>query len=452
MRLLLTILFIIKVSFAQINVVSYGAIPNDGINDYTAFKKVSDTLNARGGNTVVTIPSGIYDLRPPYLDNFPDSIQTINQWNVFSLSNCSNVSFIGSGAVTIKYMDNIPFGAKAGIIGVDSSVHIGSLFRFYYCSNISISNINAHGNQQNFHLLNHYGIGTNAYEREHEGVFVENVTGLTISNCNFNYFGRDGIMLLENQSGLKTKNIYIFNSQFNGNGRNGLSHLGGDSIYITSCSFNNNGMVRISSNPASGVDIEPERSAIARNTFFTGCTFSNNNGYSLVSGHNTDSYKIEFNRCSIYNFNNVSLYSSSPLLTFNNCEIVGPVLTGNFPADSVNVFYRCNFSDSLVGYSYSDMGYNYIVSVGTYVPFTECTFTAYKNSIVYSDNNFSTFTNCWFNAMYSSDTGYGNKAIQTNYSTFNGCFFKKGSYPDYKTELNSPSRHNTVNCSTFITF
>lgn len=444
MKRLITLLLLFNVAKGQtIAVTDYGAIANDGLNDYVAFKKVSDTINARGGFTSVVFAAGTYNIRPPYLDTYPDSVQTASQWDVFSLINCNTITFTGIGTVIIKLMDSVPFGVKPGMAVGDSSVHIGSLFRFEQCRNITITNITGDGNMDGMRLLNPYGVGPNPYEREHEGLFILNVDNLVLENCSFKKYGRDGYLILENQSGIKTKNLFAKNCTFNSNGRDGVSWTGGDNVVFIDCEFNYNSKGRVGSNPGSGLDIEPERGAKCINGKFYNCIFSDNYGYSVVTGHPTDAYNILFDGGNIYNFQNLALFTSTPLVFFKNIKFVGQILTANFPADSANTFYRCSFSDSLPGYIYNHT--NYIISVGTNIRFDWCNFIAHNSSILYSENSGGVYNNCVFNALFTSNNGYGALALQTNYATYNSCVFRKSSYADFNAVLLDVSRFNTLN-------
>lgn len=434
------------VSYNPINIADYGAIPNDGLNDYAAFKKISDTINARGGNTVVNFnQQGQYDIRPPYLDTYPDSIQTNSQWDVFSLSNCTNVTFNSIGVVTIKLMNNVPFGVKS----VGQHAHIGSLFRFTNCTYITVNGIIGDGNMDGMHLLGNYGVGRNPYELEHEGVFILNSGNVTVTNSTFKNFGRDGIMMLQETVGTRTKKNYFYNSKFNDNGRNGFSWLGGDSTNFKQCEFIGNAQGRISENPGSGLDIEPERNSLCTEGIFTTCKFSDNAGYSVVTGSLDEAYNFTFDGCEIYNFQNLSLYVASPYFYFRNTRFVGKMLLNFFEVNYANSpsFINCSFSDSLAGYI-NDRG-SYMIAFGRYAKFSSCNFVSYGSMFCYSEGDSVVFDRPIFNALFTTPTNFGNNCFALSGTIFNNATFKNVPYPNYLNILTDTSRHITLNRCTF---
>lgn len=434
----------------EISVADYGALPNTG-NNYNAFVALSDYINSVGGNVKVIFPPGQYYIRPPYLDIDPDQIIAgPYQYDVFSLFNCSTVLFQGASGVNIKLMDDVPFGIKPDTPG-DASVHIGSLFRFTDCTYITISKITANGNMANMHLLDNYGEGANPYEREHEGIFILNSNNIRVLNCNFDNFGRDALHILQDPDfDLETKDCYFSNCNFNWSGRNGISMTAGDNMTFISCNAVNNSKGIIKTNPGSALDIEPERGALCTNSKFVRCVFRNNAGYSVVSGSAEEAYNITFDRCLIYNYYNLALLCSAPYHSFKNCNFIGTVLltAADFSLGSSPYFEDCIFKDAVTNYPHSHS--NYIISLGDYNMFVNCSFYATESTICYSEGGHARFDNCVFYSSFTTDTGYGDNCFLISETEFNNCVFSRdNNFPDYLSTLEDPLRDITLNNCTF---
>lgn len=440
----------------------FGAIANDNRSDQQAFNKAAAYINEHKGNTRLIISRGKYlvGLKPRYSrdEDIPTSTASLN--DVMQLKNCDNVTIEGVGNVLIRFADGLPFGTlpnRPG--GADSSVHIGSLFRLINCTNISFLNFSADGNNENFRLLKTWGVGKNAYEREHEGLFILNCQQVTVNNVSLKGFGRDGTMILQDADQVPVKNIYFTNCSFNNNGRNGLSWCGGENIHLYNCRFNNNGKGKISTNPASGLDIEPERYAPCKKGNIIKCEFSNNAGYSVVSGY-ADASDVTFDSCIINGNTNYALLCSSPRFTFKNSAIAGGSLLCYDAAnekDGTNII-NCSFTDSLAKKKVFTA--SYLVGItGRYARFESCSFTGYKVPVIYTeikkkkakaDSENSLFTNCSFNVYFKKASTWGKHGFLVSHSKFVDCTFRSGGYADFKRILNDPEKNVREQKSIFI--
>ena len=295
---------------------NFGAIPNDKCSDQKAFNDAAAYINKRKGNVKLIIGEGTYLVGPPY--NYKSSYKNLplsQQWDVLALTNCNNVIIEGQGMPSIKFLDNIPFGCVPYRSDKkDSSVHIGSLFRFISCNNVSMRDINAHGNNTNFRLLHNWGVGANPYEREHEGLFILNCKDVTVQNSNFNYFGRDGLMILEDQDKQPVQRLRFTDCNFNYNGRDGVSWCGGADVSFYNCNFNYNASGKIVTNPGSGAAIfSYDAPSEPMGIKITNCTFTDtlpgkrvfrNNYMVSIQGR-----YMRFNNCTFTSFIVPSLYT-----------------------------------------------------------------------------------------------------------------------------------------------
>ncbi len=440
----------------------FGAIANDNRSDQQAFNKAAAYINEHKGNTRLIISRGKYlvGIKPRYSrkEDIPTGATSLN--DVMKLQNCNNVTIEGAGNVLIRFADGLPFGTlpnRPG--GADSSVHIGSLFRLINCTNISFLNFSADGNNENFKLLKTWGVGNNAYEREHEGLFILNCQQVNANNVSFNGFGRDGAMILQDADKIPVKSIFFTNCSFNNNGRNGLSWCGGENIRLYNCRFNNNGKGKISTNPAAGLDIEPERYALCKKGSIVKCEFINNGGYSVVSGY-AEASDVLFDSCTITGNSNYALLCSSSGFIFKNTAIAGCSLLSydaTNEGDGMN-FINCSFTDSLVKKKIFTL--NYLVAItGRYAKFEGCTFTSYKKPVLYTevkkkksreDNENIFFNNCAFNVYFKKPSTWGSYAFLVSHSKFVGCTFRSGGYADFKRILNDPEKNVQQQKSVFV--
>ena len=468
LKYLLLIYFHISLTIsagAQVKTVylsDFGAIANDNRSDQQAFNKAAEYINARKGNTRLIISRGKYlvGVKPRYSrdDDIPTGAASLN--NVMNFENCDNLIIEGTGNVLIRFADGLPFGTLTNRPGsADSSVHIGSLFRLINCTNITMLNFTADGNNENFRLLKTWGEGTNSYEREHEGLFILNCQQVTINNVSFLNFGRDGAMILQDADKMPVKNIVFTNCSFNNNGRDGLSWCGGENISLYNCRFNNNGKGKISTNPAAGLDIEPERYALCKKGSIIKCVFSNNGGNSVVSGY-AEASDVIFDSCIITGNSNYALLCASPGFSFKNTAIAGCSLLSYDAAnekDGMN-FINCSFTDSLL--KKKVFAPNYLVAItGRYAKFDNCSFTSYKKPALYTevkkkkskeDNENSFFNNCTFNVYFKKPSTWGPYAFLVSHSKFVGCTFRSAGYADFKRIINDPEKNVRQQKSIFI--
>jgi hypothetical protein len=458
-------LFSAFAAHAQVKTVylsDFGAIANDKRPDQQAFNKAAQYINEHKGNTRLIISRGKYLVgsKPRYSrdEDIPTSSASLN--DVMKLHNCNNVTIEGESNVLIKFENGLPFGTLPNRPGrADSAVHIGSLFRLINCTNISFLNFSADGNNENFRLLKIWGVGNNAYEREHEGMFILNCQQVTANNVAFNGFGRDGAMILQDEDKIPVKNIFFANCSFNNNGRNGLSWCGGENIRIYNCRFNNNGKGKIVTNPSSGLDIEPERYAPCKKGSIIKCEFSNNAGYSVVSGY-ADASDVSFDSCTITGNSNYALFCGSPGFTFKNTAIAGSCLLTYDAAnekDGMN-FTNCSFTDSLL--KKNIFSPNYLVGItGRYARFESCSFITYKKPVLYTevrkkkgkeDPENSFFNNCTFNVYFKKASTWGPYAFLVSHSKFVGCTFRSTGYADFKRILHDNEKNVREQKSVFI--
>lgn len=467
MRFSLTVILFFLFScevFSQVITVSldkFGATPNDDLSDQAAFNAAAEYINKRGGNTRLTIPAGKYWVGPSYNYKVQHKNMPVGKlWDVFALTNCKNVTIEGIGNTFIQFLDNIPFGCVPFLPdGRDSSVHIGSLFRFTNSDNINILNIKGNGNNTKFRLLNNWGVGANPFEREHEGLFILNSRDIILKDVNLSHFGRDGMMILKDSDRNPTKNLRFENCRFDYNGRNGVSWCGGENVSFYNCTFNYNASGKIVTNPGAGLDIEPERNALCKNGKFIKCTFTNNGGYGIMSVYNTAS-KVIFDSCKIIGNTNYSLIASSPYFAFSNTSVAGTALfTYDAATEAEGIkLQNCSFTDSIS--SKKIYRSNYMASIqGRYIRFDNCIFTSYYVPSLYTEirkkapkfhPENTIFSSCIFNAFFKKNTTWGKWPFLVSHSYFIDCIFKSTGFADFRSILGQAEKNIYQKDSRFV--
>lgn len=442
-------------AFGQTHVVSiidFGAAPNDQKSDQLAFNAAAKYINKRKGFTKLIIPTGSYLVGPIY--NYNQKIKSISRgrlWDVLNLENCDSVVIEGGKDARIKFNSGIPVGTVPGLSqNTDSAVHVGAFIRLTNSKNITVKNLHANGNNSQFRLLKTWGAGTNPYEREHDGLFLLNCQNIQVLNSSFNYFVRDGVMILQDKDKMPVKNITIINSKFNNNGRNGLSWCGGENVNFANCQFNFNATGKIVTNPACGIDIEPERGAKCRNGSFTDCLIEGNGGYALGSGY-AEASNVTFKNCKFIGSSNYSIFCQSPAFVFKDCTIAG---TSMFTYNSYNrangtQLINCKIVDSIADKKIFKE--NYLLAVkGRYVSFSGCDFKTYSVPIVYTeiskksgkkDGENTLFENCIFTANFKKKSTWGNLALLTSNSKFKNCKFYSTGLADFNSNLKSSEKN-----------
>ena len=247
-----------------INVKNEGARGDGKTNDHEIFVKISNRVNARGGNCKIVIPAGTYIIGKQAF--FGNEVKgSYKGEDCFFFQQVRNVEILSIGKVKFKYAQNLKFGSFSPITKQKATVKqpffdrkhvatIGCFLRISECSGISISNVDADGNNTQIDYGGYWGdVGRQCL---HVGIFVQNSDNIKVAAVRMHHFGLDGLELLSTNT--TPGNITITNSQFDYNLRNGCSWIGGKGVIMRNCKFNMNGLGANASNPRAGLDIEPE--------------------------------------------------------------------------------------------------------------------------------------------------------------------------------------------------
>ena len=380
------------------NIQSFGAKGNDKTSDQDAFKKAADFFNDRGGNGMLVIPKGTYIIGRQVFTGGQLNKPAYQGEDVIHLTRIRNFSIEGTAGAILKYTKGMRMGSFSPITGKENNngnnfVNLayaaipGTCILIDNCTDVTITNLELDGNNQNIILGGVYGdVGRQV---PHTGIFILNSKKISVDNINAHHFGLDG-MVVSNIKSDTPDSIQLANSIFEYNSRQGLSWVGGNQLYVKNCKFNHMGKGKFSSSPGAGVDVEAEVGPV-RNGIFENCEFVDNNGNGFVADSG-DSGDCTFTDCTFWGTTNWSIWITKPNYTFHHCNIYGSMAHGyNSPSvKDATKFYDCLFEDK---------PYNGNPPYGKYLIETN-----EAKRMVFSNCHFISNTKklCWINSSASS--------------------------------------------------
>lgn len=352
----------------------FGAIGNGNSDDQPAFDAASAFINARGGFCKLVIPQGTYRVGRQVSNQAGRYMSGQNVLNIGVVGGGykNKVEIAGVGAAVLKYKDNMRYGyfsqagqamniaAARNVDVLTEAATLGKCIYIFNAGNIKISNLVLDGNfyPGKMKLGGRHMAASQGIQQEHYGIYIDYSENVTVNNVTVRRFGLDGFLIF-NASSIR-KNVRIENCLADYNGRQGMSILFADGVYVTNCKFTNTGMGELRySGLQAGVDLEPEHgNAVIENVFFKNCTFSQSRNSAVVISAGAGNVRnIFFEKCNIINVNSDGNSIALDLgkhkgINFTNCNIYGYVLIASSGAASKKEGYnftRCSFSDCYPG-------------------------------------------------------------------------------------------------------
>lgn len=362
-------------SIVTVSVLDFGAKPDDGKDDHTAFRKLSQFINKRKGNVIVNIPKGIY-LVGKQIRN-AGSNYYLNGEDVILLENCQNVKIIGEKGSIILFNVGMRFGSFDPETGKSTnktfdcvSKHniateramLGKVIHIRNSSQIKIQNLNLDGNfyastvnnMNNFPLreitqnINYQedkinlggGYGDCGIQIEHYGLFIFHSKNVLIDKVRSNRFGTDGLMI-SNVSG-SDNNIRVKNSTFDYNSRTGIAIGGGQDIVISNSTVSNTGRFLYIST-ATGIDIEPEDDVLIQNkkidkVTVNNCILSGNSEGAILAKFGGASSEVHIMNCDISSSRTAIVVGpKSTNFRFSNNKLNGELILNNKNMGKISV-------------------------------------------------------------------------------------------------------------------
>lgn len=372
----------------------------DGVSDDTpAFVALQNFINSRGNKMRIIIPKGVYRVGQQ-VAGIDTTDYAYKADAIIKLWHNNDIFIEGEGDSSIIqtndslrwgsfYPQYEPLGGTPAIFTVAQlnsftskripkkyQSFIEPIIKVELSANVSIKDLVLDGNfyPNSSTALHIYKGGpshsTNDIQLAHDGIRTDGVENLSIDNVKSQRFGRDGLYINNPSIGDPKykpgqRNCSVKNCTFEYNGRQGMSWCGGDSIFVTGCSFNFTGRGVTYSGPSSGLDIEPESRdsfLTCKNGYFVNCSFRYNKKQQLSFIQKIPQNPTPSNIPIIENnvFNNclfVKPHGNNGVISvyiqgggnnfFKNSQIYGPVLTYFNPTyqNGATVFENTLISD-----------------------------------------------------------------------------------------------------------
>lgn len=336
----------------------FNADPTGGRNSTQAFHRASEAIMRAGGGVLI-VPRG--DYRVGMQTPVPGA--SSEQWSfrpepIISISGCSlPVEIRGLGA-RLFCDDGLRFGSFNRANGqrlvralpftdatARATPYVAMISLIGNRGRVVVRDIELDGRCAALILggpWNDAGIqipasGIQAYNNQHLSI-----AGVTSRN-----HGLDGILIgWENlAAGQPEMPHRLSDCAFTGNGRQGLSWVGGNSLLVERCTFSRTGRNGVTSSPAAGIDTEAERS-ICHNASFIDCVIEDNAGVGVLAHRPSDNRTIKFTNCRISGSTNWAAWPASPNMKFFGCRFEGGVTNayGDNAAADATRFSHCVFT------------------------------------------------------------------------------------------------------------
>ncbi|MGI4761821.1 MAG: right-handed parallel beta-helix repeat-containing protein [Janthinobacterium lividum] len=390
----------------------FGAVGDGRTNDEAAFQKAADFFNKRAQTPAGTAPAVLAIPRGVYLVGRQDAAGTSAV--VLNLVGCRNLVVAGADSATteIRYASGLRYGAfdpttkkpfespTAFFVDRNYAATVGTAIVLQNCTNVTVEGLAINGNSARAVIGGHWG--DTGIQLNYDGIFISESQRITLRRLALHHMGRDGIQVLNHLAktldDAQADNIVLENMTCTYNGRQGLSVTGVSGLRATNCSFSHTGRVIIPalgkalvSNPAAGVDLEPE-GGFVKNVRFDNCRFVDNAGQGIVSdrvggsGPSTTKNIVVANSL-VWGLTNWSAWVSQPGFLFSNCRIYGAFVHGCRavrPADATR-FVGCTFEDRPY-HGQAAYGTFMLHSDGAarYMSFTDCRFIGTNGYLIWA--------------------------------------------------------------------
>ena len=349
----------------------FGAVGDGTANDQAAFVRAATFFNQRAatgatGPAELRIPKGVYLVGRQTADGKSE--------NVLALAGCRNLSIVGEDSATteIRFADGLRYGSfdpatgqpfespSAYFVEGNYAAFGSTMIVLQNCDQVRIANLALNGNSARLVLGGHWG--DTGIQLPHDGIFVQNSRRIVMQKLAVHHFGRDAIQVLNHLAKSvddpNREGNVLENSTCDYNGRQGLSLTGVNGFRAVNCSFSHTGRAKnlgtghvLFSNPAAGVDVEPE-GGYAANIEFIRCRLIDNGGQGLVSdrpgGRGPVTTKnIRLTACTLWGTTNWSAWVTQPGFLFQDCFIYGAFVHGCDAATTAEAthFRGCTFED-----------------------------------------------------------------------------------------------------------
>lgn len=388
------------------SVLSFGAIPNDGVDDTEAFILASQAVNAAcndNNRTVLDIPNGTYDVGRQLSSGQSWTVGTQTFTNpsgnnclkkgvdIITITCCPNVLIRGGGASKLRFRDGLSYGWTGGCA---QYADVGVMINIQGTKCATVSGLELDGNNQNCDLLLPC-VALDQYQLAYDGILAHSSTYLDINKVKTHHHGRDGVLLYKRQIlgcpySTNMQYIHLTDVTSDHNSRQGLSWCDGADLTATNCSFSYTGSV-FYNNPGAGVDIEPDNGGSAMRGVFSKCKIEQNRVWGVICDNKpTTVWDVKFNECSIWHKSSGGAavwITKGNQFQFNKSKIYGTILhaAGN-SALQRTVLSGCTVSDHGPDGQPCPLYQNILLHEGpgdSFFEFNGCTFDLNYNKLAF---------------------------------------------------------------------
>ena len=251
---------------STLSVNTFGALPNDAVDDSVAMQRAADFLCQCGSGKTLVYPAGHYDVK----SHISHLAYNLKNWSIAYIG-CKNVSIKGPSVVIDVFGDfrKEPDGVFDGITCGDPNAPVdsGATVQFAYASQYALAPIwidHSNGVRLSGFEIDGHGQQTTmdvryCYQEGHShGIGITYTQNFSISNMNIHHMTVDGISLSSSSRDGSIDNVTVTN-----NARNDLSLSEVRNLRVTNSRFLDAG--KLGTQPDSyksfsnrGVAFEPE--------------------------------------------------------------------------------------------------------------------------------------------------------------------------------------------------
>jgi hypothetical protein len=403
---------------------NFGFLPTaNALTNTKALQSISTHINQKKGGVILIIDKGTYTVGAETFAGGQNKGFSYRGESLLKIEGCTKPVVIDGNDATIKLASGLHFGSFNSKTGAVHNAPGGGFYDYNYVaypgnmidvsnnSSVIIRNLTLDGNLQQQKIGGYWG--DTGIQLPGDGIFGRDNNEIIVENVISRYFLRDGIHIGNTTPNEKApvKRIFLLNSTFDGNTRQGFSWIGGNHMVATNCRFVNTGKTinsftkkQVMSAPGAGVDMEAEMGLI-RNGIFKDCMIDNNAGVGFLSVG--DVANITYEGGKIIGATSWSIYGSGPKAVFQNVTIVGSPVNlriGTGPYDPDNSrFNNCLITlDSTLSPTKKVYG-NYVMDFGGGAGgyFTNCVIDSKNRGTVYGGWG-CVFTDCIFKQELSA--------------------------------------------------
>lgn len=390
----------------------FGARGDGLTDDSAAFVALAQAAKHKRGVSITFRPAAVYRIgRQDFAGVTGREFAYLGR-PMLALTDVRGARIFGNGA-TMKLTDGLRFGAfdpvsGASLLGREPTINlnkaatIGAMLDIRNCSDVVVEDLLIDGNISAAIIGGEWG--DTGIQRAAIGVRIRNSTNIILRGVIARDHGQDGFYVRGKNradAGGEPDEIRFENCVADGNGRQGMSIVGGRGLEFVDCAFLNTAQGPVSSMPSSGVDIEPNGQDWAVDTRFANCKFENNRGVGLLaSTGNSRGLTVEkctfwqgfSSRDGITQGSGDALWLSREGIQISDCAINGALTHVPSSARIAN----CTFGNTLhpeFGQSAANRKFLLDNTMGLY---TECAFTLAGNAVGGLFYNGGQFNRCMF--------------------------------------------------------